>query len=76
MTLVKNDLPKTIPVKDNNFDPKASAAKIAERVGTFRLAWILVYRHRVGLLLIGNIVLLLNWVFPPWPDLLLGLIGK
>lgn len=77
MTLVKeNAKAKHIPVKDTNFDPKASAAKIAERVGSARLLWLLVYRHRVGLLLIGNIVLVLNWVFPPWPQIVLGLIGK
>lgn len=78
MTLVKDGAKpkKQIAVKDNSFDPKASAAKIAERVGTARLVWLLVYRHRVGLLLIGNIVLVLNWVFPPWPQIVLGLIGK
>lgn len=55
---------------------KKTALKIANQVGTPSLLWLIVKRHKVGLLMIGNIVLVLNFVFPAWPDLLLGLIGK
>lgn len=43
------------------------AIKMAERLTTPRLLWILVKRHKVGLLAVGNIVLVLNYVFPAWP---------
>ena len=50
--------------------------KAAEELHTSRLLWIVVKRHKVGLLMVGNIVLVLNWAFPEWPQLFLGLIGK
>lgn len=57
-------------------DGKTTALKIANQVSTGSLVWLLVKRHKVGLLAIGNIILVLNWAFPAWPDMLLGLIGK
>lgn len=55
---------------------KRAAEKMAEQLGSGTLIWLLVKRHKVGLLAIGNIVLVLNWAFPLWPQLLLGLVGK
>lgn len=55
---------------------KKTALRIADQVGTPTLVWLLVKRHKVALLAIGNIVLLLNWIFPEWPQMVLGLIGK
>lgn len=55
---------------------KAMALKIAGQVGTPSLVWLLVKRHRIGILAVGNIVLVLNWAFPAWPQLVLGLVGK
>lgn len=58
---------KAIAVKDGNkIDGKATALKIAERAGTPSLVWLLVKRHKVAILVTGNIILVLNWVFPPW----------
>jgi hypothetical protein len=61
------------PSKPNG---KTMALKVAGQVGTASLLWLLVKRHKVGLLAIGNIVLLLNWAFPEWPQIVLGLVGK
>lgn len=55
---------------------KRAAIKVAERLSTPRLLWIVVTRHKVGLLSIGNIILILNFIFPAWFDLVLGMIGK
>lgn len=61
------------PSKPNGRD---AALKIAGQVGTPSLLWLLVKRHKVAILAAGNIVLVLNWAFPEWPQLVLGLIGK
>lgn len=45
------------------------ALKYAKQVNSFSLVWILLSRHKVGLLAIGNIILVLNWAFPAWPEL-------
>ena len=42
--------------------------KAAESVSTSRLVWILVKRHKVALLAIGNVILVLNWALPEWPE--------
>lgn len=53
-----------------------TAVKIADQVGTPSLLWLLVKRHKVALLAIGNIILVLNWILPEWTNMLLGLFGK
>lgn len=45
-----------------------AAIKLAETIGTPSLIWLLVRRHKVGLLAVGNIVLVLNWIFPEWVE--------
>lgn len=75
MTLVKKG--KQIPVQQegNHVDGRATAKKIAERVGTPSLIWLLVKRHKIGLLVIGNVILILNWVFPPWTEIAKSLVA-
>lgn len=53
---------------------KKQAIKIADQLGTGSLVWLLVKRHKVALLAIGNVVLLLNWAFPEWPQLVKSII--
>lgn len=55
-------------------DVDGVAIKMAERLSTGRLIWLLVKRHKVGLLAIGNIVLVLNWVFPAWTTFVSSLV--
>ncbi len=57
-------------------DPKRALIKEAEQLSTLTLLWVIVKRHKVGLLLIGNIILVLNYVFPAWFTFLTSLIGK
>lgn len=52
---------------------KRVAVKAAEQLSTLGLLWIVVKRHKVGLLAIGNVVLVLNWVFPEWIELVKSL---
>lgn len=55
---------------------KKTALRIADQVGTPTLLWLLVKRHKIALLAIGNIILVLNWILPEWPQMVLGLFGK
>lgn len=43
---------------------------------TLYTLWLLALKHKVGLLAVGNIILVLNWALPEWPAMVLGLIGK
>lgn len=66
------DAPKTIsPTKGT---AKRTAIKIADQLNTSSLVWLLVKRHKVALLALGNVVLVLNWAFPEWPQLVRSLI--
>lgn len=55
-------------------DGKTATIKVAEQLGTASLIWVLVKRHKVGLLAIGNVLLVLNWIFPEWPELVKSLV--
>lgn len=78
MSLAKTDGLKyeATPKTSSRPNGKATAVKIAGQVGTPSLIWLLVKRHKVALLAIGNIILVLNWMLPEWPQMVLGLIGK
>lgn len=71
MTLAKTGT--QIKVHDGNEpDARKMALKVAEQVGTPSLIWLLAKRHKVALLAIGNVILLLNWIFPFWTELVTG----
>lgn len=55
------------PSKGNS---KRVAIKIANELSTPTLLWLLVKRHKVALLATGNVILLLNWALPQWPQML------
>ena len=52
---------------------KAITLKVVSQVSTHSLLWILVKRHKVALLTIGNVVLVLNWMIPAWPTIVRSL---
>lgn len=52
---------------------KQIALQAAEMVGTSSLIWLLIKRHKVGLLSVGNVILLLNWAVPAWPEIVKSL---
>lgn len=52
---------------------KAVLYKAAEQLSTPAIVWLLAKRHKVGLLAVGNVVLVLNWIFPEWPTLVKSL---
>jgi hypothetical protein len=45
----------------------------AKKLPTYRLLWIIIVRHKVAILAIGNIILVLNWAVPAWPEIVKSL---
>lgn len=83
MTLVKEgaldgkyiDTPQLSKVDGRTVAKKAYKQAVNNR-STFYTLWLLAVKHKTGLLVMGNIILVLNWAFPEWPQMVLGLIGK
>lgn len=53
---------------------KRQLLKVANELGTLSLLWLVVKRHKVVLLSVGNIVLVLNWVMPSWTEIVKSII--
>lgn len=49
-------------------DGKKAMLKVADRLSSGSLVWLLVKRHKVAILAIGNIILLLNVAVPQWTE--------
>lgn len=65
------------PVKNNIKDASKNATiKAAESLSTSRLLFIVVKRHKFGLVTTWAAVMTAVYIFPPLPDILLSLIGK
>lgn len=47
---------------------------LLDKVGTGRIVWHLVKRHKFGLVSIYAIAITFVWLFPPGPDLLISMI--
>jgi hypothetical protein len=54
---------------------KRSATKLAEQMSTGALVLLLVKRHKVTLLAVGNVILVLNYAIPAWPSLAASLLN-
>lgn len=63
-TKIKND-----PVAAD----KAIKLQAAKKLSTPRLILIVLDRHKVPLLVVGNVILVLNWVFPLWFQVVLSM---
>lgn len=67
--------------KVEKVNPRAGAisnkvlVNAAKRLSTTRLLWILIVRHKVAILATGNIILVLNWAIPAWPEIIKSFIG-
>lgn len=48
---------------------KQVAMQAATMLGTPSLVWILLKRHKVAILAAGNVILVLNWAVPEWPQI-------
>lgn len=61
-----------------NNNVKAASSKMlqlaASKLSTGSLIWLLVKRHKVGLLITSNALLLISFVFPPWLDMIISLV--
>jgi hypothetical protein len=60
----------------NKVSPKVSSKlliKAAERLSTLQLIWLLVKRHKVALLATANIMFVINWALPEWPQMIVSL---
>lgn len=49
---------------------------VLDKVGTGQIVWHLVKRHKFGLVTTYAIILTSVWMFPPLPDVVLGLFGR
>lgn len=58
------------PSKDIGQNVLVNAAK---RLSTMRLLWIIIVRHKVAILATGNVLLVLNWAIPMWPNMVISL---
>lgn len=56
-------------IKPSHGAAERGAVKVAAQLSTGRLVWLLVCRHKFGLALTGDIILILNWAFPAWFEL-------
>lgn len=54
----------------SNHSTKQTAVKIASQLSTRSILWLLVKRHKVLILATGNIILVLNWTIPAWPEII------
>lgn len=52
---------------------KRAATKAAEMLSTSAILWLLVKRHKVAILATGNVILVLNWAIPAWPNIVRSL---
>lgn len=55
---------------------KSVAIKATETLGTGTILWLLVKRHKVGLLGTWAVIITVLYIFPPLPDMVLSLLGK
>lgn len=61
------------PVKKSKGLGKVTALKAAEQLGTSTLLWLVVKRHKVGLMGTWAVIMTILYVFPAAPDVLLSL---
>lgn len=69
------DTPQLSKVDGRTVAKKAYKQAVNNRSTIYTL-WLLAVKHKTGLLMTGNIILVLNWALPEWPQMVLGLIGK
>ena len=59
-----------------NINGKRASVSFAEKLGTHSLLWILIKRHKVALLIPGWTLVLLNWAFPQWTEIVKALLTR
>lgn len=52
---------------------KAYRKAVNDRSSVYTL-YLLAAKHKIGLLAIGNIILVLNWAFPAWPEVIKSIV--
>jgi len=58
------------PVKNSKNLGKSSTLKDMARLGTLTILWFLVKRHHTGLLITTNMLFVLSWAIPQWPEMI------
>lgn len=70
---------KLIDIDEPSKPSKVSVRKAKQRefdkFSTGYVLWQLVLRHKMGLLIAGNVFWLVNWAFPEWRGFLGAMIG-
>lgn len=80
MSLTKQEV-MTSDFIDSKAPSKVNGKSVASKAykqavnsrNTFYTLWLLALKHKVGLLAAGNIILLLNWAIPGWPQMVISL---
>jgi hypothetical protein len=83
MSLAKTEVPASAYIKTGKKEAsdltsilrKEYKKQVNNRSSIYTL-WLLAIKHKIGLMMIGNIVLVLNWVMPEWPQVVLSLFNK
>jgi hypothetical protein len=83
MSLVKTEVPASAYIKTGKKEAsdltsilrKAYKKEVDRRSSIYTL-WLLAVKHKVGLLMVGNIILVLNWAMPEWPQVIMSLFNK
>jgi hypothetical protein len=70
---IDSDAPSKV---DGRTVAKKAYKQAVNRHSTIYTLWLLAVKHKVGLLMVGNIILVMNFILPEWPQMALGLIGK
>jgi hypothetical protein len=83
MSLIKQEVAPSQYI-DSDAPSKVDGRTVAKKAykqainkhSTIYTLWLLAIKHKTGLLMAGNIILVMNWALPEWPAMVLGLIGK
>jgi hypothetical protein len=84
MSLVKQEVAPSAFIDDATAPSKVDGRTVAKKAykqavnrhSTIYTLWLLAVKHKTGLLVTGNIILVMNWALPEWPAMVMGLIGK
>lgn len=84
MSLVKSEVAPSAYIDEATAPSKIDGRTVAKKAyrqavnrhSTIYTLWLIAVKHKVGLLMVGNVILVMNFVLPEWPSMVLGLIGK
>lgn len=64
------------PIKASKDLGKTAAIKATDALNTRTIVWLLIKRHKVGILGTWAVAITALYIFPPLPDMILGLFSS